>query len=344
MHPQSKNQDDANVPIWPSMDSILPTNLDSGSGGQQAAPNGTNNQSISQQESRLRVANAPAQPVYDDRLPGAPPLPAAAPTPVPSNVPAPHTGSVAVRPGERAAALAARTNVQESLAPDVPGGSWNQPNALVSTNAEILEAEGDGPAHNQAKLVSMPTLNKVKLPDPTSIVKTLTTPVRNPTGLVEQAGKSDGSNAPSVTKEEILAASKPKTASVPVKRTTAPVAVAPSPEDSSHQLALQIIFGFEGVLNREEVLDLAKDLDGVKKIRLVGGSEAAAFDLLKDSAREYEFGDKEGAISLRSGDHNLEFIGDERLCLCIVLEKPTLPKASREKLTLIAREAARLSE
>lgn len=329
----SNSQNGSAAPVWPSMDSIMPPNFENGAGaGGKDVPNG--------QLAPQLQGSSPHQ-IQDTRLPGAPPLPVAGPTPRPSSglgmlrVAAPP----GARPGERAAAIAARAAAAPlAVNPELSGESWNAPNALVPGGAQAPQTASSGfnlRSDLDANLISMPNLNKVRLPNPTSIVNAASVPVKTAAGPAKATRSVEPEVANPLTSEPDVS---------PARMESAPVLVAEAAEDSfpnSTQLALQVIFGYEGDLTRQEVLDLAKGLEGVKEVKLVGGPEAAAMKILKESAEKFGYGGENGLI-LRSSGYPVEYVGDSKVCLCVVLEQPVLPKGTREKLTLIAREAARI--
>jgi hypothetical protein len=247
--------------------------------------------------------------------------------------------SLGSRPSERSAAIAARAAATSpQVSPEISGESWNAPNALVPGGSPSPQAPTESfnfSPDQDENLILRPNLNKVRLPNPTSFAKAESGPVKPVAG----PAKATRSVEPEV--------SNPLTSEPDVSPDRMGTSPSPKPEPvdesftNSTQLALQVIFGYEGDLSRQEVLDLAKDLDGVKEVKLVGGPEAAAMRILKESAEKFGYGGEHGLI-LRSRGYPVEYVGDDKVCLCVVLEQPVLPKGTREKLTLIAREAARL--
>lgn len=338
MNSNANSQNGNAVPVWPSMDSIMPPNVGS-SDSQPSSPVSPVQQHNGQQVSQ------PVQ-IEDNRHPGAPPLPVAGPTPNPNSTPGmlKATPSSGGRPGERAAAIAARAEAAASQpVNEISQNGWGQQGEPEPRNGSNNEASQENVYHlrpDDENLVAMPDLNKVKLPHSTAVGEKSTESSKQtvmpakPIKAVEPevarplAAEPDVSPARMETsKTEEVAEPKPE----PVKEAFT----------NSTQLALQVIFGFEGDLSRQEVLDLAKDLEGIREVKLVGGAEAAAMKVLRESAEEFEFGGESGLI-LRSDGYPVEFVGDEKVCLCVILEQPELPKGTLEKLTLIAREAARL--
>lgn len=341
------------------MDSILPTNLDP---SQTAVVNQHTPQT--QYAQPEYVPQQPAGPpplgqIIDTRTPGAPPLPNAAPTPAPNSA-SKSLGSRSpkFRPGEKAAAIAALVNTKEEVAPpETMNGNWNRPDALTPANIASGQAGGSQSPLVPKKETAMearPDLNKVKLPDPTSMVtvkdelnESESTPVAAKPIKEAKPVRPEVDNP--ISKEPLQSSTKPSPKAA-AKKATAPVEkekpepAAPTVDlSNSAQLALQVIFGFEGALSREEVLKLARDLEGIREVKKVGGDEAAALKTLVTSAEEFGYGGEKGLI-LRSDGYPLEFIEEGGICLCVILEKTVLPKGTREKLTLITREVARLSQ
>jgi len=246
------------------------------------------------------------------------------------------------KPGERAAAKAEQAAQQPKS--DIAAGGANGGHP---TNGSAQSGEGGYQLRSgEENLVAMPDLNKVKLPHSTGVVEKATdSALQNvqsakPVKSVEPEVARPLASEPDVPAARMEASESAVSDPEPEESKEEPVAKEDSFMDSA-QIALRVIFGFEGELSRQEVLDLAKDLEGIREVKLVGGPEAAAMKVLRDSAEEFEFGGENGLI-LRSDGYPVEFVGDSKVCLCVILEQPELPKGTLEKLTLIAREAARL--
>lgn len=109
---------------------------------------------------------------------------------------------------------------------------------------------------------------------------------------------------------------------------------------STRQLELRAIFGVEGEMSREQILQLARDLPGIRELSVVGGSEMNAIDTLGEVMSRFGYGDTSSwQISCSGGV--VDFVSAENTTLAI-LREGRYPAGVWEKLMIVARELGRL--
>jgi hypothetical protein len=104
------------------------------------------------------------------------------------------------------------------------------------------------------------------------------------------------------------------------------------------QLELRAIFGVDREMTKEEIIQRSRSLPGVRHIALVGESDIAAVDALKQVVTNLGFGG--GAIKLYSGSVPIEFIREGRTLLAVQTDGGFAPGV-RETLMIVARELSR---
>ncbi|MGJ8643568.1 MAG: hypothetical protein ACSHX9_09190 [Luteolibacter sp.] len=134
----------------------------------------------------------------------------------------------------------------------------------------------------------------------------------------------------------------PKAAAAP-EPTSAPSPTFDSSIESSDsstikQLELRAIFGVNREMNKEEILQRAGSLPGIREIALVSDEDAATVNALKNVITNLGFGD--GPMKLYSGSSPIEFIREGRTILAIQTEGGFAPGV-RETLMIVARELSK---
>lgn len=128
----------------------------------------------------------------------------------------------------------------------------------------------------------------------------------------------------------------------------APVASAPqqaaaastSRGQSTRQLELRAIFGVEGEMSREQILQQARDLPGIREISVVGSGEMTALDTIGEVMSRFGYGGNSSwQISCSGGV--VDFVSGENTTLAI-LREGRYPAGVWEKLMIVARELGRL--
>jgi hypothetical protein len=109
---------------------------------------------------------------------------------------------------------------------------------------------------------------------------------------------------------------------------------------STRQLELRAIFGVEGEMSREEILQQAKQLPGIRELSVVGVGEMNALDTLGDVMSRFGYGDSSSWQVTCSGGV-VDFVSDENTTLA-VLREGRYPAGVWEKLMIVARELGRL--
>ena len=119
---------------------------------------------------------------------------------------------------------------------------------------------------------------------------------------------------------------------------THPSRVSPS---ALKQLELRAIFGVNHELTREEIIQRARTLPGVRNVAIVGDSESRALQVLKESISRLGFGDAE-LLSLNASSGNVDFIHEIDSTLAVLHEGDYAPGV-RETLIIVTRELGRAS-
>lgn len=112
----------------------------------------------------------------------------------------------------------------------------------------------------------------------------------------------------------------------------------PSESSAIKQLELRAIFGVNREMNKEEILQRAGSLPGIREVALVNDEDAATVNALKKVITNLGFGD--GPMKLYSGSSPIEFIREGRSILAIQTEGGFAPGV-RETLMIVARELAK---
>jgi hypothetical protein len=106
------------------------------------------------------------------------------------------------------------------------------------------------------------------------------------------------------------------------------------------QLVLRAIFGVTQELNKNEIIQRARTLPGVRNLHLVGSDEAKAMSFLRASVQRMGFGDQ-NSMSLHTDAGVIDIIEEPGVTLA-VLHEGGYGAGVRETLIIIARELARL--
>lgn len=110
---------------------------------------------------------------------------------------------------------------------------------------------------------------------------------------------------------------------------------------STRQLELRAIFGVEGEMSREQILQLARDLPGIRELSVVGAGEMNAIDTLGEVMSRFGYGENSSwQISCSGGV--VDFISADNTTLAI-LREGRYPAGVWEKLMIVARELGRLN-
>ncbi|MEP2776656.1 MAG: hypothetical protein ABJQ93_11995 [Luteolibacter sp.] len=112
----------------------------------------------------------------------------------------------------------------------------------------------------------------------------------------------------------------------------------PSESSTIKQLELRAIFGVTREMTRDEILQRAGSLPGIREIAVVNNEDAATVDALKKVIANLGFGD--GPVKLYSGSSPIEFIREGRSILAIQTEGGFAPGV-RETLMIVARELSK---
>jgi hypothetical protein len=91
-------------------------------------------------------------------------------------------------------------------------------------------------------------------------------------------------------------------------------------------------------MSKEEIVQRARSLPGVRQIAMVSASDIAAVDALKQVINNLGFGN--GALKLYSGSVPIEFIREGHVLLAVQTDGGFAPGV-RETLMLVARELSR---
>lgn len=106
------------------------------------------------------------------------------------------------------------------------------------------------------------------------------------------------------------------------------------------QLELRAIFGVNHELTREEIIQRARTLPGIRNVAVVGDEEAHALAVLKESIGRLGFGDAE-VFSLNASSGNVDFIREGENTLAVLHEGGYAPGV-RETLMIVTRELSRV--
>lgn len=109
----------------------------------------------------------------------------------------------------------------------------------------------------------------------------------------------------------------------------------PSESSAIKQLELRAIFGVNREMTKEEILQRAGSLPGIREISLVSEEDATTVAALKKVISNLGFGD--GPVKLYSGSSPIEFIREGRSILAIQTDGGFAPGV-RETLMIVARE------
>ena len=140
----------------------------------------------------------------------------------------------------------------------------------------------------------------------------------------------------------------------PVQRASAPVQAAPGQltpaaatpavvaavTGETSQLVLRAIFGVTRELNREEILERARTLPGIRNLQMVGASEGAAMSSLRESIQRMGFGDK-ASLTLTTSGGVVDIIEEPGTTLAVLFEG-SYAAGVRETLIIVARELSSL--
>lgn len=91
-------------------------------------------------------------------------------------------------------------------------------------------------------------------------------------------------------------------------------------------------------MNKEEILQRAGSLPGIRQISMVSEEDASTVSALKKVIANLGFG--QGAVKLYSGSSPIEFIREGRSILAVQTEGGFAPGV-RETLMIVARELAK---
>lgn len=116
--------------------------------------------------------------------------------------------------------------------------------------------------------------------------------------------------------------------------------VPPAPVTEIKQLELRAIFGVDHELSRQEMMQRARSLPGVKNLSPISGDEVAALDTIKDCMANLGFGKSE-SIVLSCPNGVIDFISHGSATLAVVRDSDYAPGV-RETLIIIARELDKL--
>jgi len=109
----------------------------------------------------------------------------------------------------------------------------------------------------------------------------------------------------------------------------------PSHSQSIRQLELRAIFGVNHELSKDEIIQRARTLPGIKHIAIVNDADIAAFDAIQRML--FNMGIPAAPIKLFAGPFSIEFIREGRILLAIQTDG-FFTQGVREALMLIAKE------
>jgi len=121
-----------------------------------------------------------------------------------------------------------------------------------------------------------------------------------------------------------------------------PAAVQPAAvaTGDTSQLVLRAIFGVSRDLNRDEIIQRARTLPGIRNLQLVSPADAGAFSAFRSSIQRMGFGDQ-STIAVTTNGGVVDFVEEAGASLA-VLHEGTYAAGVRETLIFVAREIARL--
>lgn len=104
------------------------------------------------------------------------------------------------------------------------------------------------------------------------------------------------------------------------------------------QLELRAIFGVDREMTNDEILQRCHSLPGVRQLALVGETDIAAVDTLRQVIANLGFGG--GPLKIYSGSLSIDFIREGRTLLAVQTDGGFAPGV-RETLIIVARELSR---
>lgn len=107
------------------------------------------------------------------------------------------------------------------------------------------------------------------------------------------------------------------------------------------QLVLRAIFGVTQELNKNEIIQRARNLPGIHNLHLVGSDEAKAMSYVRSSIQRMGFGDH-NSLSLHTNAGVVDLIEEPGATLA-VLHEGCYGAGVRETLIIVTRELARLA-
>jgi len=120
-----------------------------------------------------------------------------------------------------------------------------------------------------------------------------------------------------------------------------PPAVEVATLDPNKQLELRAIFGVNRELNRDEILQLARSLPGIRNIGLIDAAGAQALDTMKATVSRLGFADL-NSISLSCPGGVVDFISEGNDTLGI-LHEGQYAAGVKERLIIVCRELSKLA-
>jgi len=151
----------------------------------------------------------------------------------------------------------------------------------------------------------------------------------------KEASSSPSVDSPVPAQAQAAAPAQPAQASAP-SHSAAPVGA----ESSPRQLALRAIFGVEGEMSREDMLQRAKGLQGIREVAVVGASEMNAFQAIGGVMSRFGYGgDNSWQVTCSGGV--VDFIVAEGATLA-VLREGRYAAGVWETLSIVASEMGKL--
>ncbi|MEM9080315.1 MAG: hypothetical protein AAGC74_06445 [Verrucomicrobiota bacterium] len=173
-----------------------------------------------------------------------------------------------------------------------------------------------------------------------------------PTGNGSAVMNGDSAVAPAAAAPAPAPAPTPAPVAEPVAAAPAPTPAPQSPlapaaasqpaprGQSTQQLELRAIFGSEKVMTREEILQKAKNLAGIRELVVVGPSEMTAVQTLGGVMTRFGYGDQ-GSWQINTSGGVVDFVTAESTTLAIMREGRYSPGVW-ETLMIVARELGKL--
>ena len=155
---------------------------------------------------------------------------------------------------------------------------------------------------------------------------------------VQPAAPAPAPKAPAPAPVQVAApAPAPEPVAIPAPVFTPPSSDSSSTSDSFEikQLELRAIFGVDREMTKEEIIQRARSLPGIRQIARVSESDVATVDALKTVISNLGFGSS--PIKLYSGSVPIEFIRESKTLLAVQTDGGFAPGV-RETLMLVARE------